>query len=112
MEILLFVDVRVAVNVTPSAAVDIRDNLQDIVFVGQVVVVQLMLSPVVIVPAVDAEGTTVAIGGRAMVVVVMVVEHTMMVKDQTLKGRVDVEALTVIGYVIIFVPLAVVDVSG
>jgi hypothetical protein len=47
-----------------------------------------------------------------MVVVVMVVEHTMMVKDQTLKGRVDVEALTVIGYVIIFVPLAVVDVSG
>jgi hypothetical protein len=36
----------------------------------------------------------------------------MMVKDQTLKGRADVEALTVIGYVIIFVPPGELDVNG
>lgn len=112
MEILLFVDVRVAVNVIPPSAMDIQDNLQDIVFVGQVVVVQLQLLPVVIVPAGGIVELITAIGVSPVVVSVVVVEHTIMVQDQTAMGRVDVEALTVIGYVIIFVPLTVVDVDG
>ena len=78
MEILLFVDVRVAVNVTPTHKV-IRDNLQDIVFVGLVVVVQLQLLTVVIVPAVEAEGIQHAGWDCQILAIVKMAEHTMMV---------------------------------
>jgi hypothetical protein len=79
MDILLFVDVRVVVNVTPPLALDIRDNLQDIVFVGQVVVVQLQLFNVVIVPAVVLVELINAIGVSPVIVLVVMLEHTIMV---------------------------------